>query len=608
MLKFINQNRFTITACAAVLLCFVTITSLLLSLYDETSKRAITLGENISHTAGNRVNEYLRDDARIVALLCASLENRLGANGTPEAMRALLRQADSGYRSQFSRKFTGFFGYYKGSYVDSTNFVPPPKYVPKERIWYKKALAANGEVAVSPPYIDVDTGLPVVSLSKLLSDGESVIATDVILDRLDELVDSIKADGQGDCLIVDEEGTIVASTKGNKGQNHLRGDGSKEAQEMAKKIYEVKASSFRMAHVDGKQLVFVNRLYGNWVCITLIDESVLFAGIYKTMLRNGIGALLILILLVMLVYYAYTKRKQAQASDDYLRSIAGIYSAMAVFNLRDDTHRNIKSLPYLTEKIEVSSEKASVAIVEVIATGAEQNYRDNLMEFIDFSTLAHRLHSEMTITHDYIDKTLGWCRARFAVIDRDNSGTPLNVLFALEDINAAKREEERLIAESRIDKLTGALNRKAYEEKFAELESKPLTDRFVYISCDINGLKNVNDTKGHVAGDELIVKASEVLHDVFSTYGNIYRAGGDEFFLFLQVEPYKLPALVKDLLDTAEKRKGEYIDGVSLSVGYVAHAENPELSLKELAHEADLRMYESKAAYYKKRGIERRSR
>ncbi len=96
-----------------------------------------------------------------------------------------------------------------------------------------------------------------------------------------------------------------------------------------------------------------------------------------------------------------------------------------------------------------------------------------------------------------------------------------------------RRNVKIWIEKSNTDELTGFYNRHAYEADMTELENSRLADNFVYVSIDVNGLKVENDTKGHAAGDELLLHASECLKQCFGSYGKIYRTGGDEFVAFV---------------------------------------------------------------------------
>lgn len=146
------------------------------------------------------------------------------------------------------------------------------------------------------------------------------------------------------------------------------------------------------------------------------------------------------------------------------------------------------------------------------------------------------------------------------------------------------------------DQLTKLGNRFAMERYVADV---PRGVSFGVVYCDITGLKKVNDTLGHQAGDQLILRASEVLREEFSEYG-LFRIGGDE-----------LLALCADIGEEELKQKVEHMKtdmkqkDVVMAVGTVWQ-EDWKLGLDILLTESESRMYEEKAAYYKNTGIDRR--
>ena len=93
-----------------------------------------------------------------------------------------------------------------------------------------------------------------------------------------------------------------------------------------------------------------------------------------------------------------------------------------------------------------------------------------------------------------------------------------------------KYEKEKFRYTSNTDELTRCYNRRAYEEDINKLD---LTKEWVYVSMDINGLKNANDSFGHAAGDEIIRAAADCMKNSFSEHGKVYRVGGDEFVVII---------------------------------------------------------------------------
>lgn len=155
------------------------------------------------------------------------------------------------------------------------------------------------------------------------------------------------------------------------------------------------------------------------------------------------------------------------------------------------------------------------------------------------------------------------------------------------------------------DGLTGLYNR-VYYNKALEKHAK---GDFSLMIFDLNRLKYVNDAFGHLAGDEMICAAADFLRSTFKSDCIIARIGGDEF----AVISFADPAEVSDQLDRlAQKTKGwkcsftELECPLVLSVGRVTCSEFPDHSLEAIVREADKRMYENKAAWYRNSGFDRR--
>ena len=153
------------------------------------------------------------------------------------------------------------------------------------------------------------------------------------------------------------------------------------------------------------------------------------------------------------------------------------------------------------------------------------------------------------------------------------------------------------------DELTDCFNRRAYEEDIANLS---MDNEFIYVSVDVNGLKVINDSLGHAAGDELLCGAATCMKQCFHPYGKVYRVGGDEFIIILPIDLAQFEAIKEQFDEIIKGWSGEQIKTISVSCGYVSSKESMWSSIKEIAHVADIRMYEEKARYYKNSGVDRR--
>lgn len=186
------------------------------------------------------------------------------------------------------------------------------------------------------------------------------------------------------------------------------------------------------------------------------------------------------------------------------------------------------------------------------------------------------------------------------------AGVILLVISRLSKVRKEKKEQSAMLSSisemSNIDKMTGCFNRRSYEEDLSKMSAN---DQFIYISMDVNGLKIINDSHGHAAGDELICGAAACMRRCFDKYGKVYRIGGDEFVavLFVQLEQF---LWIKTEFDGDIRYwTGNQVEEISISCGYVSSGERKWASMKEIANVADIRMYEEKAMYYKKNGVDR---
>ncbi len=145
------------------------------------------------------------------------------------------------------------------------------------------------------------------------------------------------------------------------------------------------------------------------------------------------------------------------------------------------------------------------------------------------------------------------------------------------------------------DPLTGIKNKSAYIEDIGIIETrvkdKKLSD-FGIIVFDLNGLKIINDTKGHEAGDEYIRNASRLICKTFE-HSPIYRIGGDEFVAFLEGEDFtNHEELIKGFNKLIEKNQES--GDVVISCGFANFNPKNDDSIMRTFERADQKMYNRK--------------
>ena len=153
---------------------------------------------------------------------------------------------------------------------------------------------------------------------------------------------------------------------------------------------------------------------------------------------------------------------------------------------------------------------------------------------------------------------------------------------------------EQLQEMSRMDLLTGVMNRNAMNARIGAITEVygETPAQLGVVFADMNGLKYINDHQGHEAGDLLLKNAANILQNTFAG-GEIYRAGGDEFFILVPgADETELQAKITEI-----KKKSGMFDNVSFAAGYcvLRAGMDPRKALSE----ADAMMYEDKENCYR---------
>ena len=172
--------------------------------------------------------------------------------------------------------------------------------------------------------------------------------------------------------------------------------------------------------------------------------------------------------------------------------------------------------------------------------------------------------------------------------------------------------EKQYRARAMTDELTGIGNRHAYEAEvdsiIAERVNGQLPNNVIVFSMDVNGLKHVNDTYGHQAGDDYIRGAADCLKMTMGNYGNVFRVGGDEFAAIIRATNFPDEEVVALLRKHLSEWSDSYGNHLTMSVGVGKSADNPECNIEEIIGIADEAMYKDKRAYYQQTGKDRRQR
>jgi diguanylate cyclase (GGDEF)-like protein/PAS domain S-box-containing protein len=128
------------------------------------------------------------------------------------------------------------------------------------------------------------------------------------------------------------------------------------------------------------------------------------------------------------------------------------------------------------------------------------------------------------------DRSLMWCRTVMALV-RDDAGRPSHVTAMLEDISDRKLVEADLVHRTLHDGLTELPNRQHFLDRLRQTRARRFSTGLgvAVVFMDLDSFKEVNDTAGHHAGDDLLTAVARRLRDAVRPSDTVARFGGDEF-------------------------------------------------------------------------------
>jgi len=171
----------------------------------------------------------------------------------------------------------------------------------------------------------------------------------------------------------------------------------------------------------------------------------------------------------------------------------------------------------------------------------------------------------------------------------------MTFMVTLSNADPMKKKEIQLSDLAYKDSLTGLPNRTSCDKEIMQLDET--NSDYMIMSLDLNGLKEVNDSKGHKAGDELLQNFANVLNICFPDPFFRGRTGGDEFIVILKENPYESYidshiAHMNELLGAKGRETG--FDH-SVAYGYCfKHELSKDTNAHEVYMESDVRMYKLK--------------
>jgi signal transduction histidine kinase/HPt (histidine-containing phosphotransfer) domain-containing protein/ActR/RegA family two-component response regulator len=274
------------------------------------------IGDTSLETIQAQVSGSLQNSELIFANIARALEGMLPQRDNAEILAYIRESNDyfAGKRSPMPN-FMKMYGQIRGEFLDGSDWVPPPGYVPESRPWYVGAEKANERVFFSPPYLDAETGGICISFSQQILDRDNVahgvFAMDLKLSQITFYVQQQKiADSGYGILLDDRMNFIVHRDSSLAGKNISQaGGGFPGLGRILRGQGKISAVNFR--DIDGSDsVIFFRKIFNGWYLGALIPHADFYQDVYRLAAVLGLlGLLLTTVLSCLLVHYRIEKMR-----------------------------------------------------------------------------------------------------------------------------------------------------------------------------------------------------------------------------------------------------------------------------------------------------------
>lgn len=296
-------------------------------------------------------------------------------------------------------------------------------------------------------------------------------------------------------------------------------------------------------------------------------------------------------------------QKQTITFSQIAESLASIYDVIYYVNIADSSF-----VCYQTNNIygqlEINNSGSDFygeSMTNIPLVIHEQD-REKLVEFISKDNMISTMESHRDCSITYRMLVSGNVQYTRMTVRKSSDGS--HFIIGVENVDEEIKRENQRLKElktekelARRDELTGVKNKTAYKELEESVQENIDNNMdclaFAIVVCDTNNLKQINDTKGHAAGDEYLRASSHLLCDIF-VHSPVFRIGGDEFVVFLKGNDYSLRNELIEKLQKQISENNKNGNGVILASGMSEYKSGIDKLVSDIFKRADKEMYNNK--------------
>lgn len=543
-----KKNRFNIKKILVYALVIAFFVGVVLAyynmLYNQTRESIIKNGQAAAIQSKNFLSEYLSTSIDAIKLTAYTVDGMIKANRTNEEILDYLVGQSTAVTSTVFENTTGLYAYVNGEYLDGAGWIPDADFVPTQRPWYTKTVESDGNVTFIDPYLDAQTGKITMTISKKLVDGKSIVAMDIVLDKVQNITEESVKSGKSDYeFILDSRNMVVAHSDRNEiGKDYDDEEGSfwRVILDYAKDSEE---DFFEFDYNNEHYVVYCEKIENDWRCFTVKNATEVFTPLKILLVITIVVVIIIVLILSYILNQSNQRYSMAKELNEQLASLSNIYLSVYDIDLIENNFKEIQSTHSISVKLsEEDSKSASTMIESTMRQMVSANSLGDVLRFINLDTLNGRLKDSDTVAIEYQNINQKWRRVRFVASQRLKNGIVSNVLWLIEDIDQEKKERDALINLS--------------ERAFAASEAKSsfLSNMSHEIRTPINAILGMNEIILRECNDAEIISYAENIKTAGSTLLGIIN----DILDFSKIEAgkieiipvdYDLSSLINDLVN-----------------------------------------------------------
>ncbi len=262
------------------------------------------------------------------------------------------------------------------------SFIPdfdmPPEYHAPERLWYKGAAENPGKVYITEPYVDAMTGMMCYTISKMLDDGETVVALDFNFADVQYFIRRMSINKDRNALIVTQSGMII-------GYNDMKLVGERVSEKLPEyapvlaRVQQTESNESFTATIDGDEYtIFSSKTPNGWYIILSVDNRAFYRDSY---IQIGLTTIISLIMMLAIIFFYLNAMKNGLRAENALHVKEEFLSRLSS-RLRDPL-KNILNL----SSVEVMRSDANPVENAAKVRESALKLSDMLDDLFSFSTI-----------------------------------------------------------------------------------------------------------------------------------------------------------------------------------------------------------------------------